>query len=391
MRKLSLSVIAFFFQVLSAFSQADNSVYRERKLHVEEINFITAYYNQDGNNAAVTGGIGTEKLWDDANTLEVKMVKTDRRGRQRNLLISAGFDHYTSASTDKIDPSTISSASSGDGRFYPSVAYNVADKTSGWTLGGNASWAIESIYHSYGAGADIIKTSKDRNTEVALRLQAYFDYWFVIFPIELRYSYGNGDQKPRDSYTASFSLAQVINRRLQCALLADVGYQEGMLATAFHRVYFNNRSERPEHLPEQRLKLPVGLRASYFAGDRFIFRFFYRYYNDNWGISGHTMSLEMPVKLSPFISLSPFFRYATQTGARYFAPYEQHLASEPFYTSDYDLSSFNTQFFGTGIRFTPKRGVLGVAHFSMLEIRYGHYLRSTGLFADVVSLNARFR
>jgi len=391
MRKISLSVLALFFQVLSVFSQNDSAAYKERKLKIEEVNFVSSYYNQDGNNSAVTGGTGTEKLIDFSNSLELKLVKTDKLGRQRNITCELGFDHYTSASTDKIDPNTISSASSRDGRFYPSLEYNVTNKAGNLVIGGGLYYATESIYRSYGIGADITKISKDKNRELALKLQAYFDYWYVIYPIELRGTYFNGQQKPRNSYSASLSLSQVINARLQCAFLTDIGYQEGLLATTFHRVYFSNNGEKPENLPSQRFKLPVGLRASWFLGDRFILRPFYRFYTDNWGITAHTASLETPIKLSPFISLSPFYRYYVQTAARYFAPYKEHAPSETFFTSDYDLSALSSQFFGMGIRLTPKKGILSITHFAMLEIRYGHYIRSTGLTADIVSLNAQFK
>ena len=80
-----------------------------RKLKFEEINFVSGYYHQNGNNSAVTGGIGTEKLTDFANNIELKLSKYDRKDRKHTLALTAGIDHYTSASSDKIDPYTISS------------------------------------------------------------------------------------------------------------------------------------------------------------------------------------------------------------------------------------------------------------------------------------------
>jgi hypothetical protein len=35
-----------------------------RTLKLDEINIVSAYYAQDGNHSAVTGGIGTEKLFE---------------------------------------------------------------------------------------------------------------------------------------------------------------------------------------------------------------------------------------------------------------------------------------------------------------------------------------
>src|SRR4051812_36494459 len=61
MKKLSLSVLGMYCSILAAWSQTtDSSLYKMRKLHLDEVNFVSGYYHQDGNNSAVTGGIGTE-------------------------------------------------------------------------------------------------------------------------------------------------------------------------------------------------------------------------------------------------------------------------------------------------------------------------------------------
>lgn len=396
MKKLSLFICLCFFRLFGAFAQDDSAAYKQRKLKIDEVNFVSAYYMQNGNNSAVTGGIGTEKLTDFANTLELKLIKTDKRDRVHNISLEMGIDHYTSASSDKIDPSTISSASHADTRFYPSVSYSLQNDNKGIIIGATGSYSTEFDYRSIGLGLNATKMSKDKNRELSLKLQGYFDSWTIIYPVELRppgkYSgKGGNDHSPRNSYSASLSFSQVVNRRLQFALLADAIYQQGLLATRYQRVFFADNSENVENLPDTRFKLPLGLRMSYFLGDRFILRGFYRYYMDDWGIAAHTASLEIPVKINPFISVSPFYRYYTQTAADYFAAYKEHAPSEIFYSSDYDLSAFNSQFFGAGIRFSPGKGVFGIAHWNMLELRYGHYLRSTGLHSDIITLSARFK
>ena len=68
-------------------------------------------------------------------------------------------------------------------------------------------------------------------------------------------------------------------------------------------------SDRVENMLESRYKLSIGLRMNYFLGDRIVIRSFYRYYFDNWGISANTADLEVPVKITPFFSVSPFYRF----------------------------------------------------------------------------------
>jgi hypothetical protein len=145
-----------------------------------------------------------------------------------------------------------------------------------------------------------------------------------------------------------------------------------------------------EKLPSTRFKLPVGLRLNYFIGDGLILKSYYRFYVDDWGIRSHTASLEVPVKITPFFSISPFYRYYTQTASKYFAPYESHTESDSYYTSNYALAGFSSQFFGAGIRLSPPDGI-GHTHLSTLEIRYGHYTQTTDLVSDVISLNLTFK
>ena len=118
MKKLFLSTIALYVGVLAAFSQnTTDSAYKMRKLSFEEANMVSSYYSQNGNHSAVTGGIGTEKLTDISTVFDLKMMKYDAKGRKHHFTGELGIDHYTSASSDKIDPHTISSASHADTRI----------------------------------------------------------------------------------------------------------------------------------------------------------------------------------------------------------------------------------------------------------------------------------
>jgi hypothetical protein len=173
--------------------------------------------------------------------------------------------------------------------------------------------------------------------------------------------------------------------------LADLIYQKGYLGLPFHRVYFADNTVHVENLPATRMKIPLGFRANYFLGDRFIIRAYYRYYHDDWGLTAHTFDLETPVKITPFLSVSPFYRFYKQTAVKYFAPYQVHTASDQFYTSNYDLSTFNSNFYGVGLRVAPPKGVFGIQHLNMLELRYGHYTRTNGMNSDIISLNLKFK
>lgn len=391
MIRIPIIIFAFYISIVAAFSQETDSLrYESRKLKVDEVNFVTSYYQQTGNNAAVTGGIGSEKLTDFATTIDIRLLKTDKRRRINSFNFEVGIDTYTSASSDKIDPSTVSSASSGDQRIYPSLAWSRLNEAKGTTVGANFSVSAEYDYLSIGGGVNLFKDSKDKSRQVGVKLQTYQDFVTMIYPIEQRSGKSAGTES-RNTYSSTWSYSQIVNTRLQLLLLFDLAYQKGFLSMPFNRVYFDNSSVGIENLPGTRVKFPVSLRANYFLGDLLIFRTFYRYYQDDWGLKGHTAEVETSVKVTPFISVTPFYRYYNQSAVDYFAGFEQHKVTEGHYTSDYDLSKFESHFAGLAFRMVSPSGLLGISKFNMIEIRYGHYSRETGLVANIVSLNAKFK
>jgi hypothetical protein len=399
MKKLFLSVIGMYIGILAAHSQSTpktDSTYKPRKLTFEEANLVSSYYRQDGNNAAITGGIGSEKLTDLSNTIDIKFSRYDKRNRKYSFLGEIGIDHYTSASSDKIDPTTLSSASHADTRIYPSLGWTMENAAKGTTFGAGVSFSNEFDYKSFGANLSFSKKTNNRNGEFTAKVQAYSDKVSLIYPIELRTGGGAGDDDDyassnRNSYSGSLSWSQIINQQLQLMLEGEVVYQKGYLGLPFHRVYFGDNTVHVENLPSTRLKIPLGIRANYFIGDKFILRTWYRNYHDDWGINSNTAQLETVWKISPFFSITPFYRFYQQSGADYFAPYRVHTGADEFYTSNYDLSKFTSNFYGAGFRIAPPEGVFKIQHLNSLELRYGHYQRTTGLNSDIISLNLKFR
>jgi len=101
--------------------------------------------------------------------------------------------------------------------------------------------------------------------------------------------------------------------------------------------------------------------------------------------------LETVVKVTPFFSITPYYRFYHQSAVNYFAPYQVHTAADQYYTSNYDLSQFNSNFYGIGFRIAPPNGVFHIQHFNSLELRYGHYQQTTDLNSNIVSLALGFR
>ncbi len=401
-------------------NQIDTPQYNSRALRIDEIDFISSYYSQTGNHSPITGGIGTENVTDISNGLTLNLVWSGDYQNKNTLAVGLGFDHHTSASAAYV--ALNGGSKTGGTRIYPSLDWTIENPKTGGTFGIGAYYSGEYNYKSKGLDLHWSRKTDDKNGEFAVKLQGYFDRVTMILPSEFvpkpvvnsnpgttvittasgnTVVLSNGSvvsnsksslpAKARNTATASFSYLQMINPRLQVMFLGDVVAQQGYLGLPFHRVYFNTGKDTIEKLPSSRFKLPVGVRLNYFLGDNFILRSYYRYYLDNWGIRSNTASLEVAYKVTPFFSISPFYRYYDQTAARYFAPYGIHNPTDAYYTSNYEYAKLRTGFYGVGIRMAPPKGVFGWQQLHDLEIRYGHYTQTTDLVSDVVSLGLSFK
>lgn len=402
MSKKTYFLIALSFLFIHGFLLAqddskDTTEFKKLTITKAEMDFVSSYYGQDGNHSAVTGGVGTEKLDFVGANIDVNLYM-NKGHNEHEAGLSIGLDYYSSASSDKIDPNTISSASSSDLRVSPTFSWKITNPQKYFSVGAHFSISTEFDYESIGAGFSASKFSKNQNRELTFKWQSYFDQWSLIYPVELRppgqtrpeeNSYA---KTPRNSHSASLTFTQVVNKRIQILLTSDFVYQEGLLSTPYQRVYVQGESKAHlENLPNHRAKIPLGIRINYFISDAIIIRTFYRYYTDDWNIKSHTFNVEVPVKISPFLSIYPYYRYNTQTAATYFAPYAEHLSTEEFITSDYDLSNMNTNLAGAGIRWSPINGIARIpsikTKLKMAELRYGNYSRSDGLKADILSIS----
>lgn len=416
-------VILFFLMTFIGRSQQGDNSYQRRVLETSEVDMLFSYYSQDGQNAAVTGGEGTEELTDATSSIVLRMPMNE----DDILTVDVGLSAYTSASSSNVNPLdgglnvTPFDASSGESRkdmlvyINPSYQHSSEDRNTIWSA--NAYFSSEYDYFSLGFGGSFTKLFNEKNTEITLSGRVFLDKWNSQYPIELRDGFfddritGTGTYNPiftefdnenRNSYSLSLSFSQILSKKLQGALFMDVVSQNGLLSTPFQRVYFLDfedfyidefqLADNVEQLPDSRFKLPVGGRLNYYLNDLVILRSYYRFYWDDWGINSHTASLEAPVKLSGKFTIYPSYRYYTQTAADYFYPKEQALSTFDFYTSDYDLSNYDAHQYGIGVQYKDIFTSARVLNFGLktINLQFSQYDRSDGLNAFIVTLGTTF-
>ncbi|CAH8282083.1 uncharacterized protein DUF3570 [Mariniflexile fucanivorans] len=300
MKKLTYLPVLFFVAI--GFAQETNqTAYKKRVLETAEVDFLTSYYTQQGDNASVTGGIGTEKLSDFTPTIVISIPLN----ADDVLTIDAGISTYTSASSSNLNPFDISGASRGGddddddddddhggnnagnvigspwvassgasrqdtwGNLNIDYSHSSDDRNTVWNA--DVSLATEYDYFSLGFGGGLVKQFNEKNTTLGISTKIYLDQWMPKYPTELdSYVEVNGnlnqgffegitildqngdastnwrpvsgfgliDNKSRNSYSLSFSFSQILNKNSQFSLFFDLVQQKGWLANPMQRVYF---------------------------------------------------------------------------------------------------------------------------------------------------------
>lgn len=217
MKKIFLfAIILTPFIVFSQTNEDTSKTYVKRVLENTEVDLISSFYGQDGDNAAVTGGIGTEKLTDVATTITISIPLNDND----IFTIDATISAYSSASSSNLNPFDTSGASrNGDdddddddkeGKISalssvtgsPWVESSGASKGDVWVngdfgyihtsedrnsiIGANVSFAKEYDYTSIGVGGNFIKLFNEKNTEIGIKANIYLDNWQPVYPTEIK-------------------------------------------------------------------------------------------------------------------------------------------------------------------------------------------------------------
>ncbi len=392
-RYLLAGSLAFLNYFTRAQQKNDSVAARVKQVDIE---LVYNQYFQDGSHSAVTGGEGTEKL-----TVYGPQLNITGTNGNHSIGIQTGIDVISSASTDNID-FVESSASRLDARTYLNGTYTHY-LANGLALSANLGFSVESDYSSLGYMAGVAKENEENLSSWFFRLQIYNDdlRWgrfndeygkpsLLIYPVELRYKEWY-DTYRRNSYNLTMGYTRVISQRTTLGIFYEFDYQEGLLATPFHRIIFSDGTKAVELFPEKRLKSGLSVRIHNFAGGNVILRNHLQAFADDFGVIGLALENETVIKLNLQWQLIPNLRVYLQDGSKYFAPYGEHDPDASFYTSDYDLSDFYTITAGTGFNYLAIPEKINILHLRSLLFRYSFMYRQDGLNSHIMTLAFRFQ
>jgi len=359
-----------------------------------DVDFLFNYYDQDGERSPVTGGLGTENQQVIAPVIQVRWKKSDKW----SLNTTFGIDQITSASTDNIDDE-VSTASRLDTRSHAIVG--MTRTLGGQSFGFDVGVSKEYDYQSISAGLSWSREFNQRNTAIFASLRHYADD-VDIYPIDGTRDSGSGNGiddddsgsggKPgvsdqRNTTDFSIGITQVLGRKTLATVELSHSSQSGFLSTSFHEVILQDGTRVAERLPDSRSRSALGLRLNHSFSRRMVLRTYYRYYDDDWGISAHTLEIEPHFKIGQKRNAwwFPILRFHTQDGSDFFGKPFTFTAADSFFTADGDISEFDSQKFGIGFRTSLDGGPGWLGPLRRLETRVTFYDRDDGLEALSVS------
>jgi hypothetical protein len=228
-------------------------------------------------------------------------------------------------------------------------------------LGGARS--TESDYKSTGWSINTFTDFNSRNTTLALGIAGTIDDVKVFYQL---------DPADKRSLDVIAGITQLLDPRTSVSLNVTRSHASGYLSDPYKLVeqigeVFPGvflRQTFPENRPDSRTKWIVlgsvnralpGLRAAVDAS--------YRFHDDDFGITSHTLNLEWYQKLGERVTLRPHVRLMQQSAADFyrmtftgasFTPSNDPTGSAPFYSSDYRLSDLRTTNYGLKLVWEPR-------------------------------------
>ncbi len=364
-----------------------------QKVDQTAIELVYNHYLQDGDNSAVTGGRGTEKLSVFGPSVAVSWNK-DRQSTSLQL----GADIISSASTDRID-FIRSSASAHDTHAFANLSYERQLEPDRLSAYGGGGFSIESDYFSLagrlGLRFDQAELGRSFQVEASLfkddlrwgRLDKdFYSPQFLIYPQELRYREWF-DTYRRTTVNVKMGFSQILNTRQVLGIYPELSVQTGLLATPFHRVYFTDGTVGVEQVPDQRLKAALGIKLNSAAGERIVFKHSVDGYADSFDLFALGLRHEMVYRFSPFLALGYSLRFYHQNGASFFHPYAESSRESRFHTSDFDLSTFQTYSAGAVLKYFPFQLLGKQTSMEAVIFRYRYLHRSNGLEAHILTVS----
>ena len=279
-------------------------------------------------------------------------------GSGGQLGLSLGYDSISGASPTGAYPTAdVTTSASGNvtaSGNIPQASYTDTRKSAGLSWGRRFGANLPTVNLTYAKENDYMARGlevSDAWTLLGGRATLHFGFALardIVSPVKNPETNPDGADLNYPKNTNGFSLGWtwVFGSRDVADLSLSLMNLSGYLTDPYKVVPIgppDSTQTLAENRPTTRSRRAAVIRYShYFLWDASV-NVLYRYYNDDWSISAHTLDLTYNHRLSPDWIVSPEIRFYTQTGASFFA--NRFAAPQTYMSADYRLSPF-TSFLG---------------------------------------------
>jgi Protein of unknown function (DUF3570) len=232
------------------------------------------------------------------------------------------------------------------------------------------SLSIEKDYESRGLSFTHAMELNEKNTTLSWGVSHAFDRLIPNFGTS------NFERQHKDTTDVLLGLNQVLGPRTVLMVNLTLGYSSGFLSDPYKRVLFDDfytafnpynpgddwtvqPEQRPEHKFRQVLYGALRHAVPQVNG---AFEVNYRLHHDDFGVLGNTVGLEWHERFVKWITVSPLFRFHTQTAADFYGshfpgdpsctlppPFCTDVPAPTYYSADYRLSAMRTFTYGVTV------------------------------------------
>jgi hypothetical protein len=256
--------------------------------------------------------------------------------------VSYAADVWTSASID-----IRTSASRAVTEQRDELDFALSQDLTDLTLTGSYRYSVENDYQSHGANAGASYNFADNNATIALGTYLFAD--------TVGRSGDPGFARKLATVGARLSFTQVFDRKMLGQLTYEIGHLDGFQASPYRVVGIggtglgcvNATYCLPEHEPGVRTRNAVAVLLRRAFSDEVSVGANYRFYKDDWGLSSHTLGVQIGWLADDNTTLTLRYRYYTQGGVRFYLPIYMTLpAPGAFTTRDREQSPMGDQRIG---------------------------------------------
>jgi len=197
-----------------------------------------------------------------------------------------------------------------------------------------------------------------------------------------------------DRHSFRVGITQVLSRRAIAELAFETISDEGFLNNPYRQVRYVDADApgcfalEPEVYPETRTSNAVALRGRLHLPFRAALQADYRYFVDDWDITGHTAEVVYTHGVWDRWTIDVGYRYHTQTGADFFSDLFPFEASQNFRARNKEISPFDSHAIRVGVSWDFLTERRAFVERGSVHVGFEHILFRYDEFRDVRELQA---